>query len=135
MVKNIFIIVLLLLIGFMGYVAVDVYLSPDEYKVQDQAVIIPQKIKQRVKVEMYSLTTCTYCVQAKKFLEQKGINVIEYNVADALHSAEMMKRTHNARSVPQIFIGNKLIGGYGALMRLDREGKLALLLEGHSVDD
>ncbi len=81
------------------------------------------------KVEMYVKWGCPYCVRAKALLERKGVEITEYEVAgDAEKRAEMAERAPGARTVPQIFIDDKSIGGSDDLARLDRDGTLDALL-------
>lgn len=78
------------------------------------------------KVQIYSKTACTYCVQAKDMLRGKGARFeeIELERAQPGRRMEMLQRTGGKSSVPQIFINNQHIGGYSELMELDHDGKL-----------
>ncbi|HTL11552.1 MAG TPA: glutaredoxin 3 [Bdellovibrionota bacterium] len=77
-------------------------------------------------VVMYTKTTCPYCVMAKRLLTMRGITFEEINVEkwpDDQRQA-LMKRS-GMRTVPQIFHGDRLIGGYDDLHALDeKEGNL-----------
>ena len=64
------------------------------------------------KVEIYSRSNCSYCDMAKNFFDSKGINYDVYNADDPTVFKEMLERNPNARTVPQIFIDDHLIGGY-----------------------
>jgi len=78
------------------------------------------------KVEVYSGDYCPYCVRAKSLLKKKGIDFTEYNVQ--LHAdkrTEMLERSNGARTIPQIFINDRHVGGCDELYALDRAGKLA----------
>ena len=68
------------------------------------------------KVEIYSRTNCSYCVMAMNFFDSKGINYDVYSADDPKIFQEMLERNPHARSVPQIFIDDKLIGGYTDLI-------------------
>ena len=68
------------------------------------------------KVEIYSKTNCSYCVMAMNFFESKGINYDVYSADDPKIFQEMLERNPQARTVPQIFIDDKLIGGYTDLI-------------------
>ncbi len=68
------------------------------------------------KVEIYSKSNCSYCVMAMNFFDSKGIKYIVYNADDPDIFQEMKKRNPQARTVPQIFIDNNLIGGYTDLI-------------------
>ena len=68
------------------------------------------------KVEIYSRTNCSYCVMAMNFFDSKGINYDVYSTDDPAIFQEMLERNPQARTVPQIFIDDKLIGGYTDLI-------------------
>lgn len=80
-------------------------------------------------VTMYSTRSCPYCVRAEKYLQRKGITTLRKIMVDESPAAlaEMHAMTAR-RSVPQIFIGERFVGGYDDLVRLDREGQLDGLL-------
>ncbi|AMP38697.1 glutaredoxin 3 [Ralstonia syzygii subsp. celebesensis] len=80
-------------------------------------------------VVMYSTTVCPYCVAAEKLLKQRGVAHIEKILIDREpgRREEMMART-NRRTVPQIYIDDRHIGGFDDLSALDREGGLESLL-------
>ncbi|WP_277600647.1 glutaredoxin 3 [Altericroceibacterium xinjiangense] len=81
------------------------------------------------KVEIFSKFGCGYCSRARHMLDSKGVAYEDYDVTmGGSKKAEMLERNPNARTVPQIFIDGKLIGGSDDLARLDREGKLDSLL-------
>ena len=82
-------------------------------------------------VKMYTTAVCPYCVQAKRILKSKGVELIEEIRIDT-NPAEriaMMERT-GRRTVPQIFIGDTHVGGCDDLMDLDSRGGLMPLLLG-----
>ena len=80
-------------------------------------------------VVMYSTTVCPYCVAAERLLKQRGVEQIEKILIDREPGkrGEMMART-NRRTVPQIYIDDRHIGGFDDLSALDREGGLVPLL-------
>ena len=82
-------------------------------------------------VRMYSTAVCPYCVMAERLLRAKGVEAIEKVRVDLdpAQRAEMMTQT-GRRTVPQIYIGGKHIGGYDELAALDRAGALVPLLQG-----
>lgn len=86
-------------------------------------------VKQKVPVVIYSSDTCPYCLQAKGFLKKKGVDYQVRDINIGKNSEEMVKRT-GQRSIPQIFINRKHIGGYGELLSLDSNGELDKLLLG-----
>ena len=68
------------------------------------------------KVEIYSRSNCSYCVMAMNFFDSKGIKYDVYSTDDPKIFQEMLMRNPQARTVPQIFIDDKLIGGYTDLV-------------------
>lgn len=80
-------------------------------------------------VTMYSTVVCPYCVRAEMLLKQRGVTEIEKILIDKNpeQRAIMMERT-GRRTVPQIYIGDKHIGGYDDLAALDRANGLIPLL-------
>ena len=83
-----------------------------------------------IKVEVYSGDFCPYCVRAKALLEKKGVPYSEYNVQrDANRRVEMLERSSGARTIPQIFIGGRHVGGCDDLYALERRGELDAWLE------
>jgi len=78
---------------------------------------------------MYSTAVCPYCQRAEMLLKQRGVSEIEKIRID-LDSAQrdqMIAKT-GRRTVPQIFIGDRHVGGFDDLAALDREGGLTPLL-------
>ena len=77
------------------------------------------------KVEIYYWTTCPFCVRALKLLDRKGVDYIRYDITgDDAARTKMIERTGGPKSVPQIFIDDKLIGGCDDLHELEYDGKL-----------
>jgi glutaredoxin 3 len=81
------------------------------------------------RILMYSTAACPYCQRAERLFSAKGISSIERIRVDLQpeRRAEMMERS-GRRTVPQIWIGDRHIGGYDELAALDRAGKLDPLL-------
>ena len=76
-------------------------------------------------VEIYTKSTCGFCLRAKKLLDMKKIAFDEYPVdGGGPKKDEMIQRAGGRMTVPQIFIGGKHIGGCDDLMALERDGKL-----------
>ena len=77
------------------------------------------------KVEIYTTGSCGYCVAAKMLLKSRGFGYAEFRVdTDPARLSEMFSRS-NKRSVPQIFIDDRHIGGYEELVAADHSGALA----------
>ncbi len=81
------------------------------------------------RVRMYSTAVCPFCVMAERLLRSKGVAEIEKVRIDLDPAArqDMMQRT-GRRTVPQIYIGERYVGGYDELAALDRAGQLVPLL-------
>jgi len=76
-------------------------------------------------VEMYATGWCPYCAMARALLAKKGVAYTEINVdAEPQRRAEMVRRAHGGRTVPQIFIDGEHIGGFDDMSALDRRGLL-----------
>ena len=81
-------------------------------------------------VKMYTTAVCPYCIRAKSILKNKGVTAIEEIRID--QDPEAMKYLMDIpgrRTVPQIFIGNKHVGGCDDLMALDSAGGLIPMLQ------
>jgi glutaredoxin 3 len=81
------------------------------------------------KVVMYSTAVCPFCLMAERLLRAKGVDEIEKIRVDLDpgRREEMMQRT-GRRTVPQIYVGERHVGGYDDLAALDRAGGLDPLL-------
>ncbi len=81
------------------------------------------------RVEVYTTEYCPYCVRAKSLLTRKGVAFEEIDVTDdpALR-AKMVERAGGRRTVPEIFINGRIIGGYDELRALEERGELDPLL-------
>ena len=80
-------------------------------------------------VEIYTTPICGYCTAAKRLLNKKGVEYTEHNVMmkPALR-AEMTQRSNGGRTVPQIFIDGKPIGGCDELFGLEGDDVLDKML-------
>ena len=72
-------------------------------------------------VEIYSKSNCSFCDKAKYYFDQNDITYQEHNVEIPETFKILMERNPNARTMPQIFIDDKLIGGYTDLMEFLNE--------------
>ncbi|MBK6727843.1 MAG: glutaredoxin 3 [Xanthomonadales bacterium] len=76
-------------------------------------------------VLIYSTAACPYCVAAKNFLASRGLAYDEVRVdRDRAEFETMLRRSSGRRTVPQIFIHDRHVGGYDDLMKLHRNGEL-----------
>jgi glutaredoxin 3 len=83
-----------------------------------------------VPVTVYSTRVCPYCIRAKALLDGKHVAYTEVMVdQDPEKRAEMMQKS-GRRTVPQIFVGDRHVGGFDDLYALDRSGGLDPLLAG-----
>lgn len=81
------------------------------------------------KVEIYTKLYCGYCYRAKALLQAKGVAFEEYDITlGGPRRDEMIERNPAARTVPQIFIAGRAIGGSDDLAALDETGELDALL-------
>jgi glutaredoxin 3 len=81
------------------------------------------------KITIYTTPICPYCVRAKALLKRKGASFEEIDVfmnTDA--RAEMESKAQGRYTVPQVFIGERHVGGCDDLYALDRAGELDPLL-------
>ena len=81
------------------------------------------------RIVVYSTPFCGYCGAAKRLLASKGVEVTEIDVMfDPAQRAKMMEMSGGRRTVPQIFIDGRHIGGFDDLSALDANGELDRLL-------
>ena len=80
---------------------------------------------------MYSTGVCPYCIRAEQLLAKKGIaadQIEKIRVDDHPEQRAEMRRITGRRTVPQIFIGDRHVGGFDDLAALDAAGELDPLL-------
>ena len=70
-----------------------------------------------MKAIVWSKDQCPYCVQAKALLESRGIEYEERNINNGWDKEDLMAAVPNARTVPQIFLDDQLIGGFTELRK------------------
>ena len=81
------------------------------------------------KVEIYTWKFCPFCIRAKALLNEKGVNYTEYSIdGDNDARTKMSERAGGLRTLPQIFINEKSIGGCDDLYELERNNKLNELI-------
>jgi glutaredoxin 3 len=82
-------------------------------------------------VEIYTWSSCPFCVRAKRLLDNRGVQYTEYCLdGDEAGRRKMAERANGRKSVPQIFINDQHIGGCDDIHALDAQGGLAALLAG-----
>ncbi len=78
-----------------------------------------------MRVVVYTKSGCPYSAGAKRLLQEKGIPFEEVNVTLAPERRdELLERAPDARTLPQIFFGDRHVGGYAELQELDRTSGL-----------
>jgi glutaredoxin 3 len=81
-------------------------------------------------VRVYSKQQCPFCVRAKALLDKKGV---AYEVVDVEGNDELrlwLAEASGQKTVPQIFVGDRPLGGFSDIDALDKQGKLDPLLRG-----
>lgn len=82
-------------------------------------------------IEIYTWSSCPFCIRAKALLDKKGVQYTEYCIdGDEAARAKMAQRSQGRRSLPQIFINNQHIGGCDDMYALNAKGQLDPLLAG-----
>jgi glutaredoxin 3 len=80
-------------------------------------------------VEIYTTPLCPYCWRAKRLLQQRKIEFTEIDLwQEPGRRAEMVERAGGRRTVPQLFIDGRGIGGSDELAELEAQGELDALL-------
>lgn len=79
-------------------------------------------------VVIYTSAFCGYCSGAKNLLEKKGVNYHEIRIDKEAGMREEMMQRSQRETVPQIFIGERHVGGFDDMVELDMEGELDPLL-------
>lgn len=81
-------------------------------------------------IVMYTKTICPYCTMAKALLDKKGQTYTLKDAEDPKTFEEMMTKAEGRRTVPQIFINDRPIGGFDELNALNQSGELDKMIEG-----
>ncbi len=81
------------------------------------------------KVTLYTTQICPYCVRAKHLLQRKGVPFQEIRIDQDREQMRIMVERSHRHTVPQIFIGDRHIGGFDDMAALDARGELDSLLE------
>ena len=80
-------------------------------------------------IEIYTTPFCPYCARAKRLLDQKGVAFVEIDLWQfPERRAEMIERAGGRRTVPQLFVDGRAIGGSDELAELERSGELDVML-------
>ena len=80
------------------------------------------------KTTIYTMDHCPYCLRAKDLLKRRGVAYEEIHLAEDDDAAwEALQKKSKMMTAPQIFVDDKLIGGYTDLAELDQKDQLASL--------
>ena len=81
------------------------------------------------KVLIYTMTICPYCIAAKKLLKKKGVPFEEVNLDEHPERWAECEKRSGRETVPQIFFGDRHIGGCDDLDALNKSGELDRLIK------
>ena len=82
-------------------------------------------------VTVYTTKVCPYCTRAKQLLKSKNVEFEEVDISnDPELRMQVVEKSGGRRTVPQIFINDKPIGGFDDMAALDKSGELDTLLAG-----
>jgi glutaredoxin 3 len=84
------------------------------------------------RITVYTKAACPYCVRAKALLARKGVAFEEIPVEGDEALRTWLVERSGQRTVPQVFAGERPLGGFSDLDALDREGKLDPILRGEA---
>jgi glutaredoxin 3 len=84
------------------------------------------------KVTVYTKQNCPFCVRAKRLLDRKRVSYEEISVEGNDDLRTWLVERSGQQTVPQIFVGERSLGGYTDLAALEGEGKLDPLLHGEA---
>jgi glutaredoxin 3 len=85
------------------------------------------------KITIYTKSSCAFCVRAKRLLEKKGVAFEEIPVEGKDELRTWLVEKTGQMTMPQIFAGDRSLGGFSDLDALDREGKLDPILRGEAA--
>jgi glutaredoxin 3 len=84
------------------------------------------------KVTLYTKENCPFCVRAKALLMRKGVSFEEVPVEGRDDLRIWLVEATGQRTVPQVFVGERSLGGYTDVAALDKDGKLDSILRGEA---
>jgi len=83
-------------------------------------------------VTIYGTEYCPYCLAARMLLKKKGVTYTDILISGDDARRQEMERVSGGTTVPQIFVGRHLVGGFDELFNLDKSGALDDLLNASS---
>jgi glutaredoxin 3 len=84
------------------------------------------------KVQLYTKRVCPYCTSAKVLLQRKGVAYEEIDVEEDDAKRAWLVETTGQRTVPQIFVDGRSLGGFSDIDALDKQGRLDPILRGEA---
>jgi glutaredoxin 3 len=75
----------------------------------------------RSDVVIYTRDLCVYCDKAKKEIKERGWKYTEHNISDPEIKKELFEKAPDAKTVPQIWVGQRHVGGYDDLVKYFEE--------------
>ncbi len=82
------------------------------------------------RITVYTKQSCPFCVRAKHLLSRKGFSFEEVSVEGKDELRDWLVERSGQQTVPQVFAGDRPLGGYSDLAALDAEGRLEPILRG-----
>lgn len=79
-------------------------------------------------IVLYTTGMCPYCIRARNLLDKKGVTYTEFRIDEQPELRSEMESRSSRTSVPQIFIGERHVGGFDDMAELDVLGELDELL-------
>jgi glutaredoxin 3 len=79
-------------------------------------------------VIIYTTAYCPYCIRAKQLLSKKSIDFREVNVEGRQELRSWLQKRTGQRTVPQVFVNGRALGGFSDISALDQKGQLDPLL-------
>lgn len=95
-----------------------------EFITDAELIEICQVVPSMTSIKIYTKNYCGFCFAAKNLLTKHGLDYEEIEVTHDAGKEKEMRELSGRRTVPQIFIDGKSIGGYDELLEMDRQGQL-----------
>ena len=87
-----------------------------------------------VSITVYTTNWCGYCSAAKSLLGRIGLEFTEINLTGDPERKAALKEKYGWRTVPMILVGERFIGGFRELSKLEKSGELDVLLKGEGLE-
>ncbi len=84
------------------------------------------------KVQIYTTRRCPYCMRAKALFQKKGVSYEEMDVENDDDKRAWLVEATGQKTVPQVFVDDRSLGGFSDIDALDKEGKLDPILRGEA---